>query len=219
MNTPSVVVFDLGKVLVDFDYSIAARTLGPRSKLSPADLQFLLCQSPLLCQYERGEITTAQFHRGVCAAAGFELPEHVFAACFAEIFSEIAPMIALHAALRAAGVPTWIFSNTNEIAARHIRNRFPFFSNFDGYVLSYEHGAMKPVPKIYEIIELQTGQTGAAILYLDDRAENIAAGLERGWRAVLHETPEKTRSIIKNLGLPTEVEDKQKGFPSHFSFL
>ena len=202
MKAPSVAVFDLGKVLVDFDYIIAARMLGRLSKIPPADLQFLLCHSPVLCQYERGEITTSQFHRQVCATAGFEMAEDEFARCFGDIFSEIEPMIALHGTLRAAGVPTWIFSNTNEIAARHIRRRFPFFAHFDGYVLSYEHGAMKPTAKIYEVIERQTGRSGAEILYLDDRPENIAAGLERGWRAILHETPEKTRAQVASLGLP-----------------
>jgi HAD superfamily hydrolase (TIGR01509 family) len=190
---------------VDFDYSIAARTLGRLSKIRPADLQYLLCQSPLLCQYERGEINTGQFHREVCATAGFEMTEREFATSFGDIFSEIEPMTALHRTLRAAGIPTWIFSNTNEIAARHIRRRFPFFANFDGYVLSYEHGAMKPTPKIYEVVERQTGRRGSEILYLDDRAENVAAGRERGWRTILHETPEKTRALVGLMGLPTII--------------
>lgn len=202
VSAPPVVVFDLGKVLVDFDYSIAARALGPRTRLPAGGLQTLLCTSPLLCQYETGAITTAQFHGGVCAASGLDMGLEEFSACFADIFSEIQPMIDLHAALREGGVATWIFSNTNEIAARHIRRRFPFFSRFDGYVLSYEQGAMKPDPKIYQVVERQTGRKGEAILYLDDRAENVAAGLARGWRALLHESPEKTRLALGKAGLP-----------------
>jgi HAD superfamily hydrolase (TIGR01509 family) len=203
MNPPSVVVFDLGKVLVDFDYSIASRRILRRSRLTDTELQHLLCTSPLLHQYETGAISTAQFYQGVCAASGYDGGLEEFSAAFADIFTEIKPMTALHAALRAAGIPTWIFSNTNEIAGRHIRRRFPFFSNFDGYVLSCEHGAMKPDPKLYEVVERQTGHKGVAILYLDDRAENVEAGAARGWRAVLHETPEKSRSQMAILGLPT----------------
>jgi HAD superfamily hydrolase (TIGR01509 family) len=198
---PSVVVFDLGKVLVDFDYSIAARALGPRTRFPAAELQILLCTSPLLYQYETGAINTVQFHRAVCAASGLDMGLEEFSAAFGNIFSEIPPMIEMQAALRRAGVPTWIFSNTNEIAARHIRRRFPFFSHFDGYVLSYEHGAMKPDARIYEVIERQTGCAGPAILYLDDRPENIAAALPRGWRAILHETPEKSRRAVLDNGL------------------
>jgi FMN phosphatase YigB (HAD superfamily) len=202
MNPPSVVVFDLGKVLVDYDYGIASARLLRRTRLTDPELQDLLCTSPLLRQYETGAISTAQFYRGVCAASGYDGGLAEFCEAFADIFSEIAPMTALHAALRVAGVRTWIFSNTNEIAARHIRSRFPFFSNFDGYVLSYEQGAMKPDSKIYEVVERQTGCKGDAIFYLDDRAENVAAGLARGWRAVVHEDPGKSRRAISEAGLP-----------------
>ena len=38
MNERPVIIFDLGKVLVDFDYSIAARQLAARSAKAPADL-------------------------------------------------------------------------------------------------------------------------------------------------------------------------------------
>jgi FMN phosphatase YigB (HAD superfamily) len=203
MKPPSVVVFDLGKVLVDYDYSIASRRILPRTRLTDAQMQHLLCTSPLLRQYETGLITTAQFHEGVCDVSGYDGGLEEFGPAFADIFSEIGPMIAMHAAMRAAGIPTWIFSNTNELAERHIRSRFPFFSNFDGYVLSCEHHSMKPDPRIYEVVERQTGCRGGAILYLDDRTENVAAGLARGWRAVLHETPEKTRALAAGLGLPT----------------
>ncbi len=58
-------------------------------------------------------------------------------------------MIALHAELRGRGVPTYIFSNTNDLAIEHIRRNFPFFKNFVGYIYSYEIGAMKPDARIY----------------------------------------------------------------------
>jgi FMN phosphatase YigB (HAD superfamily) len=204
MNPPAVVVFDLGKVLVDYDYGIASRRLLRRTRLTDPELRHLLCASPLLRQYETGAINTAQFYAGVCAASGYDGGLAEFGAAFADIFTEIEAMTALQAGLRAAGIPTWIFSNTNELAGRHIRNRFPFFSHFAGYVLSCEQGAMKPDARIYAVVERGTGRRGADILYLDDRPENVAAGLARGWRAVLHETPEKTRSIVKKAGLPVD---------------
>ena len=42
---------------------------------------------------------------------------------------------------------------------------------------------------------------GAKILYIDDRPENIAAGKKRGWRTILHETPEKSRAALENFKL------------------
>ena len=110
-------------------------------------------------------------------------------------------MIGLHAKLRGRGVPTYIFSNTNDLAVEHIRRNFPFFKNFDGYIYSYEIGAMKPDAKIYRALEKLSGRRGAEIVYLDDRPENIAGGTARGWRAILHETPEKSRAAVEKLGL------------------
>jgi putative hydrolase of the HAD superfamily len=202
MSAPSVVVFDLGKVLVDFDYSIAAAKIAPRSKLTPQQARHALDHSPLLQRFETGLMTNEQFAAEVCATCGFSGTLDEFYEAFADIFSEIKPMIALQAELRANRIPTCIFSNTNGIAVCHIRRRFPFFAHFDSYVLSYEQGVMKPDPKIYAAVERATGQTGEAIVYLDDRAENVQGGLARGWRALLHETPEKTIPALRQMGLP-----------------
>jgi HAD superfamily hydrolase (TIGR01509 family) len=83
------------------------------------------------------------------------------------------------------------------MAVEHVRLNFPFFKNFDDYILSYEVGAMKPQPKIYEAMEAMTGKRGADLIYIDDRPENIEAGAARGWRAILHEHPEQTQRLLE----------------------
>jgi HAD superfamily hydrolase (TIGR01509 family) len=204
MPVPSVVVFDLGKVLLDFDYSIAARKIAAHSSLGLEGLRDLL-NGPLLYRLETGLMTSEQFFGQVCARCGYSGKLDEFCAAFADIFSEIKPMTALHAALRSANVPTYIFSNTNDLAIGHIRARFPFFSQFDGYIFSYQQGFMKPSPKIYEVVETQTGQKGESIVYMDDRPENIDAGLARSWKALLHRTPGETISALRRLGLPVDL--------------
>lgn len=198
---PKVVVFDLGKVLVDFDYSIATRKLAELSRVSHAEMGRIIDQSPLLVQFETGAIKTDRFFREVCDATGFCGDQEQFSGLFADIFSPIDPMIDLHTQLRRANVPTYVFSNTNDIAVRHIRYRFPFFSNFTGYILSYEHGAMKPDAKLYQVVEKTTGVNEAEILYLDDRLENIEAGQQRGWQVIHHKDPAETIGITRKLGL------------------
>jgi glucose-1-phosphatase len=201
MPTPSIVAFDLGKVLVDFDYSIAARKVAARSAKSMPDLAFFLSHSPVLVRYETGQATRQQFFEEVRAATGFHGTLQEFGEFFADIFTPIQPMVEIHAALRHRKIPTYIFSNTNDLAAEHIRRSFPFYSNFDGYIYSYEIGAMKPDVRIYEALEQLAGRRGSDIIYLDDRAENVAAGAARGWRVILHEFPDKTRAAIRELGL------------------
>jgi len=209
MTTPRAVVFDLGKVLLDFNYGIAVRRIQKQCSLSLEQLHALINQSPLLYRYETNLLTTAQFFAEVKAASGYsgDLPQ--FRQFFADIFSPIEPMIELHRQLRSSGVPTFIFSNTNELAVDHIRARFPFFSQFDGYVLSFEHGVMKPDPRIYEAVEAMIGKHGPDLLYIDDRPENIAAGKERGWQALLHPEPCRTRNAVGKTGLPVDCDAAQ----------
>jgi putative hydrolase of the HAD superfamily len=196
-----VIVFDLGKVLVDFDYSIAARKVAARSTKSLANLVSLLSTSPLIVQYETGLVTREEFFGQIRDAVGFQGDLAEFGGYFADIFTEIPPMIALHADLRRRGFKTYIFSNTNDLAIEHIRKNFPFYQDFDGYIYSYEVRAMKPKAKIYEAMENLCGRRGADIIYLDDRLENVEAGAARGWQDFLHESPEKTRAAMEKLRL------------------
>ena len=199
--TVKAVVFDLGKVLLDFDYSIAARRLAARSTVPPEKIRSFIDTTPLLFRLETGALTADQFYREVCTSTGFCGTLAEFTGFFADVFVPIQPMIELQAVLRRRGLPTYIFSNTNDLAVCHIRRNFPFFGNFDGYVLSYEHGLMKPEAGLYEVVERQCGRRGAEILYLDDLPENIAAGAARGWQVILQESPEKTLAAIEKMGL------------------
>ena len=201
MTTPSIVVFDLGKVLLDFDYFIASRRIAAQSDMSPEEVQKHLDYSPLLFRYETGLVTRREFFEEVRQATGFRGGFEQFNSFFADIFSEMPAMTALHAELRKKGIRTYIFSNTNDLAIEHIRNAFPFFANFDGYILSYEIGAMKPTVKIYESLEEMSGKRGVEVLYLDDRQENIDAGAARGWQTILQTEPATSRATIEKLGL------------------
>jgi FMN phosphatase YigB (HAD superfamily) len=199
---PKAVVFDLGKVLVDFDYGIAARALAARARISPEEVKKLIDQSDLLTAYETGGLATDHFYKKVCDGSGFcgDLTE--FGRCFGDIFTPIEPMIDLHAQIRKTGLPTYIFSNTNELAVAHIKRTFPFFSNFDDYIYSFEEGALKPDAKIYAALERRTGRKGPEILYIDDRPENIEAGARRSWQVVHHTDPLITRQAVSAAGLP-----------------
>jgi FMN phosphatase YigB (HAD superfamily) len=200
MNSP-IVVFDLGKTLVDFDYSIAAKRIVPHCK-PPADpVKFFSEHAAVLTDYELGILTTEQFFTRICSASGFSGTQAEFGNFFADIFTPIQPMIDLHAELRWKKIATYIFSNTNDLAVDHIRKKFPFYTGFDGYILSYEHGCMKPSARLYEIVERTSDRRGVEIVYIDDRPENVDAGSVRGWNTILHEEPEKTREALQKFGV------------------
>lgn len=193
------VVFDIGKVLLDFDYRRAAMKLAAGTKLGGDEVKKILDHSPLLFSYETGHMTSEQFYREVAAAVGFTGDFQQFAGCFCDIFTPIDEIIDLHSRLRQRGMPTYICSNTNPLAVDHMRRCFPFLKDFDGYVFSYEHGAMKPDPKIYEVVESMTGRRGPALLYIDDRLENIEAAQARDWQAIHHQTPTLTLDRVRHL--------------------
>ncbi len=198
---PRAVIFDLGKVLLDFDYQIALRRLLPRCRVPAEALRHLLLHERLLVEYETGRISTAEFIARLTAATGYQGTEAEFRAGFGDIFTPIEPMVALHAELRARGVPVYVLSNTNELAVDFIRGRYPWFAEFTGYVLSYEHHALKPDPALYVVAERLSGCRGAELFYFDDRPENVAAARDRGWQAVEHTDPERSRAALAATGL------------------
>lgn len=202
MIPPKTVVFDLGKVLLDFDYTIAARKLIQAGKVTlPQLTKLFTAPADILLRYETGLVTTREFYEHVCSLTGYRGDMDQFAACFGDVFDPIQPMIDAHAEIRRKGIPTYIFSNTNELAMRHIMQTYPFMANFDGLILSYEHKAMKPDHALYEVVERVSGFKGGDILYIDDRPENIATGQARGWRVILQEDARNTRRQLTEMGL------------------
>ena len=192
MKAPRVIVFDLGKVLLDFDYQRLAKNILGRCSVTLEELLGVVNQSQLLFRYETGLITSEQFFEEVKRASSFCGEFNEFEPIFGDIFTPIPEMIDLHARLRQRGLPTYIFSNTNEMAVRHIRSKYPFFAGFTDYIFSYAHRAMKPDSRIYEVVEDKTGCAGKEILYIDDRLENIEHGRARGWDTIHHASAQDT---------------------------
>lgn len=194
------VVFDIGNVLLDFDYGIFVRRMAPRTRLEVSALDRLLNQSPLLAEFESGRMNSDAFFKAVQTETGYEGGLEEFAAQFEDIFTPNDEVIAMHEQIAASGLPTFTFSNTNPMAVSHIRRAYPFWPRFTGHVLSYEQGALKPDPKIYEVLETATGCAGNEIAYLDDRPENIATAQARGWQATQFNSPSQARKMLEDLG-------------------
>ena len=85
MNT--VVVFDLGKVLVDFDYHVAIPRIAAHSPLSPAEIKSFFFQSSLLVDYESGRLTRLEFFEQARKATCFRGTFEEFGEFFADIFN------------------------------------------------------------------------------------------------------------------------------------
>ena len=114
--------------------------------------------------------------------------------------------VALLRALKARGVPVFALTNfgveTFEVAIRV----YPWIETFDRRYVSGLLGVMKPDPEIYRIVEEDCGIAPGALLFADDRPENVAAAAARGWRTHLFEGPEGWAARLVAEGLLTEAE-------------
>jgi FMN phosphatase YigB (HAD superfamily) len=204
-HKPKAVVFDLGNVLLDFDYSHTVQKIRNHCRLlknkADMDLLKLIGGSDLFQKFEGGLINPDEFFAAVVKETGYEGTLAEFGECFGDIFTEAPLMVSWNEELRARKIPRYILSNTNDLSIRFIKKRFPFFNEFDGYVLSYEHRVMKPAARIYELVEELAGARGPDLFYIDDREENIHGAVARGWQAIHHVNPAHTLEIARGIGL------------------
>ena len=104
-------------------------------------------------------------------------------------------------ALRAKGVP--VFSLTNfgiqsfDLASRH----YPFLTEFDRAYVSGHMQVIKPDPRIYEMVEVDCDIAPEALLFADDRVDNIDMARARGWQTHLFEHPQGWADRLVAAGL------------------
>jgi FMN phosphatase YigB (HAD superfamily) len=97
---PSAIVFDLGKVLIDFDYGLAARYLAQNASSNAQQIKHLIDHSPILFDYEKGHLTSHEFYLTIQKETGYLGSFQEFALMFADIFSPMDEMINLHQSLK-----------------------------------------------------------------------------------------------------------------------
>ncbi|NCO87743.1 MAG: HAD family phosphatase [Rhodobacterales bacterium] len=93
-------------------------------------------------------------------------------------------------ALRARGVPVFALTNFGVETLEQARARYPFLCEFDRAYVSGALRLMKPEPAIYAAVEADCRIAPGALLFADDRPENIAAAAARGWGVHLFEGPQ-----------------------------
>ena len=67
---PKFLYFDLGNVVLPFDYLVAVRQMADVAGVPPAVIQEVVFDSGLEIAYERGEMTTEQFYETFCQRTG-----------------------------------------------------------------------------------------------------------------------------------------------------
>jgi putative hydrolase of the HAD superfamily len=192
------VVFDLGKVLVDFSYSQLFPLLRRRGALI-SDVEDFASKVRLI-DYEHGRISTDEFLRGINALLSAPLDAFELKNAWCAIFTPLPQMLNMARRLRAQ-VGVYIISNTGEIHWDYLRERFSLNDLCKDAFASCEVGHMKPVAAIYAAAETRFNFAPEEAVFIDDRKENVAGAKACGWQAIHHQSYGQTRDALINLGL------------------
>lgn len=180
----SAVCFDLGKVLLHFDWQIMLQRIAEKSPLSTEEMAKLLKDDPQIIAYEVGGVTSAKFFTHMKKRLKYKGTTKELRAAFAEIFTPLTEHIAL-AALLAPHYPLAIISNTNEAHIIHAEASYSFFSLFPVRIYSHQVKAMKPNREIYDAARIALGNIDPLeILFIDDLEPNILGAVQLGWQTI-----------------------------------
>jgi 2-haloacid dehalogenase len=184
-EVPQAVVFDIGRVL--FDWNL--RYLFEKLIDEPEQLDWFLAH-----------VVTEEWH--FQSDAGRPLTEMVaemqarfsdhahLVEAYRDRFNETIdrPIDDTHALVRrlhAAEVPLYALTNFGAEFFAGFRPTEPIFELFDDIVVSGEECVAKPDPRIYAICESRIGLPPETLFFTDDNPANIATAAARGWQTHL----------------------------------
>ena len=114
--------------------------------------------------------------------------------------------VRLQRALRAKGVPVFALTNFGIESFDYAATQYPFLDEFDRHYISGHLAVTKPDPTIYEMVEQDCGVSPQALLFADDRADNIEMAALRGWQTYLFENAKGWADTLVGHNLLTPQE-------------
>lgn len=199
------ILFDLGKVLIPFDFSRAYNLFGDATGFSVLEIRSRLAATDLFVRFETGSITPEEFADTVSTLFAATFSYREFCAIWNSIFLP-EPLLpeSLIIGLRRNHC-TFIVSNTNAIHFKMLKETYPILSQFDGYVLSYEIHSMKPASEFYSAALRISGSSPNRTLFIDDLAENVEGARLAGMDAIVFQSREQLENELAVRGLNTRV--------------
>jgi putative hydrolase of the HAD superfamily len=184
MKKYSVIVFDLGNVLLPFDYNIIIRGFERIEKgLGMKFADYYKNNYEVHRKFERGEYTVEDFTEIMLNVLERKVSREDFYNIYSKIFAVNDRLVAILPALK-KNYRLVLLSNTNAIHQKYGWGDYEFLKDFDKLILSHEVAAVKPEAKIYEAVEAFTQEPPQKHLYFDDVLEYVSAARELGWDAV-----------------------------------
>lgn len=194
------IVLDMGRVLVYFDFAHAYRALERLCPCPASEMSQRLFATDLVHRHETGRIDPRDFHARFSELLGLNLEYGRFCEIWGSIFTHALLPEALLQDL-AQRYRLILLSNTNPIHFETIRANYPHLQHFHDLVLSYEVGAMKPDPAIYQTAIDCAGCKPEECFYADDIPEFVEGGRRAGLDAVQFESREQLEGELRTRGI------------------
>jgi putative hydrolase of the HAD superfamily len=180
----SAVCFDLGKVLLHFDWDLMLERVAKKSPLPKEEIRRRLFEESQADAYEVGAISSAKFFPHFKKLVQYKGTAKELQAAFSEIFTPMPEHIAL-AGLLAPHYPLAIISNTNDAHIVHAEATYSFFSLFRARIYSHQVKLAKPDPAIYHAaLEALGGIDPLEALFIDDLEANVIGASKIGWQTI-----------------------------------
>ncbi len=180
----SAICFDLGKVLLHFDWELMLERIAKKSPLPKEEIRKRLFEDPQTTAYELGKISTAKFFPYFKKLVQYKGTAKDLQAAFSEIFTPMPEHIAL-AAMLAPHYPLAIISNTNDAHILHAEATYSFFSLFHARIYSHQVKLAKPDPEIYRFaLKALGGIDPLEALFIDDLEANVLGASKIGWQTI-----------------------------------
>ncbi len=179
-----VLALDIGNVCLKLKPRRCAAAFGYASL--PLLLKALPALSAASRMLETGRIDKDAFLGRVRDAlpAALDLSEEQLEAAWCSMLGEeIRGMAQLVDDAVTAGVEPVFLSDVSAFHYGLVSRKLSFMDRMAGAVLSYEVGALKPDPAMFETMEQRFCDGGVPTLYVDDRADCVEAARARGWQA------------------------------------
>jgi len=201
IETPiRLIVSDFGGVICTFDYRIFCRRLAQRIGGDADEIYAAVYHGDLHAEFEQGHLTGPAYHRRIMSLVGGDVPYEEFFAMYGDIFTEIPGTCDLLRRLRTR-YPLYLLSDTNEIHFGYVKKTVDVVRLFDQCIVSYEVGAMKPGPRIYQEVLRRSGMPAEACVFIDDRPGNVEGAKRVGMRALQFTSPEQCAADLSRLGV------------------
>ena len=201
-RSADVLLFDLGRVVLDIDFSKALACWATHAGCAPADIAARFVREESYRQHEIGKIEDAAYFESLRATLGIGITDAQFLEGWNAIFAGEMPGIAPLLARANKRLPLYAFSNTNRPHVEHFSKTYAdVLGHFHAIFLSSTIGLRKPDAAAYDHVVKAIGVPASRIVFFDDLADNIEGARARGLIGVHVKSSSDVATAFAALGI------------------